>query len=192
MSTTLTFPATDATVHRLDNGLEVILRPDHSAPLVSVQAWVRTGSLFEADLLGTGVSHLVEHMVFKGAGGRGPVGIRRRTAPGSRTVHPPRRVFRRRHDGCCRLWPAWGGSFREEGTGFSLPLRFPGRRPDRPGPVLAGLPLLSLRREEVLKFPILGIFSGRISNHWNFMVLRRFRGLNFCPGLWSNCRNPSL
>lgn len=72
LPTAISFPQTDATVHRLENGLEVILRPDHSAPLVSVQAWVRTGSLFEDILLGSGVSHLVEHLVFKGAGGRGP------------------------------------------------------------------------------------------------------------------------
>jgi zinc protease len=68
----LQFPKTDATLHKLANGLEVILREDYSAPLVSVQAWVKTGSIFEGNLLGSGVSHLVEHMVFKGAGGRGP------------------------------------------------------------------------------------------------------------------------
>ena len=71
-STSLEFPPTGAEVCRLENGLEVILKEDHSAPLVSVQAWVRTGSILEADLLGTGVSHLVEHMVFQGAGERGP------------------------------------------------------------------------------------------------------------------------
>ncbi len=68
----LSFPKTDATVHRLENGLEIILREDRTAPVVSVQAWVRTGSLYESRLLGAGVSHLVEHMVFKGAGHRGP------------------------------------------------------------------------------------------------------------------------
>ncbi len=71
-SPNLSFPLTDATFHRLDNGLEVIVKETPGTELVSVQAWVRTGSLYEADLLGSGVSHLVEHLVFKGAGGRGP------------------------------------------------------------------------------------------------------------------------
>ena len=71
-SPNLSFPLTDATFHRLDNGLEVIVKETPGTELVSVQAWVRTGSLYEAELLGSGVSHLVEHLVFKGAGGRGP------------------------------------------------------------------------------------------------------------------------
>ena len=66
----ITFPLTDAIIDTLPNGLEVILKRDSSAPVVSVQAWCRTGSIYEAELLGSGVSHLVEHMVFKGAGGR--------------------------------------------------------------------------------------------------------------------------
>jgi zinc protease len=64
------FPKTEAVIETLPNGLEVILKRDASAPVVSVQAWCRTGSIYEADLLGSGVSHLVEHMVFKGAGER--------------------------------------------------------------------------------------------------------------------------
>jgi len=64
------FPDTDAEVRRLDNGLEVVLKVDRNAPVASVQVWVRTGSIHEADLLGSGVSHLVEHMVFKGTGKR--------------------------------------------------------------------------------------------------------------------------
>lgn len=68
----ISFPPTDAIIHRLDNGLEVIIKETPGTELVSVQGWVRTGSLFEASLLGSGVSHLVEHMVFKGAGNRGP------------------------------------------------------------------------------------------------------------------------
>lgn len=49
----------------LPNGMVVVFRPDAS-PLASVQLWVRTGSIHEGDLLGSGVSHAVEHMVFKG------------------------------------------------------------------------------------------------------------------------------
>jgi zinc protease len=72
MSSAISFPASGATVHRLPNGLDVILKEDRSAPLVSVQAWVKTGSIHEAALLGSGISHLCEHMVFQGAGSRGP------------------------------------------------------------------------------------------------------------------------
>ena len=49
----------------LDNGLEVIVREAHAAPLVSVWCWYRVGSKDEGPGL-TGVSHWVEHMNFKG------------------------------------------------------------------------------------------------------------------------------
>ncbi len=69
---TLEFPPTGAAFSTLPNGLEIFVKEDRNAPLVSVQAWVRTGSIHEGHLRGTGVSHLVEHMVFQGAGERGP------------------------------------------------------------------------------------------------------------------------
>ncbi len=50
----------------LDNGLVAIVKPDTSAALVSVQAWVKTGSIHEGDFLGSGLSHYLEHMLFKG------------------------------------------------------------------------------------------------------------------------------
>ena len=50
----------------LSNGLEVIVQPDDSAPVVSVQAWCRTGSIHEGKWLGAGMSHVLEHMLFKG------------------------------------------------------------------------------------------------------------------------------
>jgi zinc protease len=50
----------------LDNGLILIVREDHSAPVVSVQAWSRTGSINEGKWLGAGLSHVLEHMLFKG------------------------------------------------------------------------------------------------------------------------------
>lgn len=55
-----------AHVHTCGNGLTAVVRPDSSHPVVSVQFWVRTGSADEAPLLGSGLSHLLEHMVFKG------------------------------------------------------------------------------------------------------------------------------
>lgn len=62
------YPATAASLDHLPNGLAVILDPDSAAPVVSAQVWVETGSLHEGALLGSGVSHFLEHMVFKGGG----------------------------------------------------------------------------------------------------------------------------
>ena len=55
----------DVRVKTLDNGLTVLLREVHTAPLVSVWCWYRVGSKDEGPGL-TGVSHWVEHMNFKG------------------------------------------------------------------------------------------------------------------------------
>lgn len=50
----------------LSNGLTLLVRDDASFPVASVQVWVGTGSIHEDRLLGSGVSHFVEHMLFKG------------------------------------------------------------------------------------------------------------------------------
>lgn len=50
----------------LPNGLTVLLLEDRSAPLATLQAWFRTGSIHEGRHLGCGISHFVEHMLFKG------------------------------------------------------------------------------------------------------------------------------
>ncbi|HTZ21353.1 MAG TPA: pitrilysin family protein [Opitutaceae bacterium] len=50
----------------LPNGLTLIVKPDHSAALASVQVWVKTGSIHEGANLGAGLSHFLEHMLFKG------------------------------------------------------------------------------------------------------------------------------
>jgi zinc protease len=60
------YPATTATVETLSNGLTLILDPDPTAPVVSAQIWVESGSMHEDRLLGAGLSHFLEHMVFKG------------------------------------------------------------------------------------------------------------------------------
>ena len=49
----------------LDNGLKVLVREEHTAPLASVWCWYKVGSRDESPGL-TGVSHWVEHMNFKG------------------------------------------------------------------------------------------------------------------------------
>ena len=56
---------------RLPNGLHLIIREDHSAPVVSAQAWCMTGSIDEGRWLGAGLSHVLEHMLFKGTTTRG-------------------------------------------------------------------------------------------------------------------------
>ena len=53
-----------ARVVTLDNGLRVIIRELHTAPLVSVWCWYKVGSKDERPGL-TGVSHWCEHMNFK-------------------------------------------------------------------------------------------------------------------------------
>lgn len=58
----------------LDNGLIIIVREDHNAPVVSAQAWCAAGSIHEGRWLGAGLSHVLEHMLFKGT----------TTRPGSR------------------------------------------------------------------------------------------------------------
>lgn len=56
----------------LDNGMTVLLKEDRGAPLVAIQFWVGAGSIHEDDNLGGGLSHYLEHMVFKGTPTRGP------------------------------------------------------------------------------------------------------------------------
>ncbi len=57
--------------HQLDNGLTVLLLPESRAPIVSVQVWYRVGSRNE-QLGKTGLSHLLEHLMFRGTEKYGP------------------------------------------------------------------------------------------------------------------------
>lgn len=61
------------TTRNLSNGIPVIIAEDRSAPLVAIQVWLGTGSIHEDEYLGAGISHAIEHMVFKGTETR-PVG----------------------------------------------------------------------------------------------------------------------
>jgi zinc protease len=54
----------------LDNGLTVLLQENHSAPVVALNMWVRVGSIYEGDAE-AGISHVYEHMLFKGTKTRG-------------------------------------------------------------------------------------------------------------------------
>src|SRR5215471_1945392 len=44
----------------LDNGLTVLLEENHPNPLVSVHVFVRPGSMYEQESLGSGISHFFE------------------------------------------------------------------------------------------------------------------------------------
>jgi zinc protease len=55
----------------LANGLKVIVREDHRAPVVVSQLWYKVGSSYEAPGH-TGLSHALEHMMFKGSSKLGP------------------------------------------------------------------------------------------------------------------------
>ena len=55
----------------LDNGMKVIVRENHRAPVVVSQIWYRVGSSYEHVGI-TGISHALEHMMFKGTKRHGP------------------------------------------------------------------------------------------------------------------------
>ncbi|MFQ5644246.1 MAG: M16 family metallopeptidase [Thiogranum sp.] len=51
--------------YKLDNGLKLIVKEDHRAPVMVSQVWYKVGSSYEHDGI-TGISHVLEHMMFKG------------------------------------------------------------------------------------------------------------------------------
>jgi zinc protease len=51
--------------HVLANGLKVVVKEDHRSPVVVSQVWYKVGSSYEYDGI-TGISHMLEHMMFKG------------------------------------------------------------------------------------------------------------------------------
>ncbi|MFZ6016768.1 MAG: M16 family metallopeptidase [Nitrospirota bacterium] len=60
-----TIYAADVKEYRLDNGLKVLIIEEHKAPIATFQIWYRVGSRNE-QIGKTGLSHLLEHMMFKG------------------------------------------------------------------------------------------------------------------------------
>ncbi len=57
--------------YRLDNGLKLVVKEDHRAPVVVSQIWYRVGAAYETDGI-TGISHVLEHMMFKGTDAHAP------------------------------------------------------------------------------------------------------------------------
>lgn len=64
--------------HRLPNGLTLLIREDRSADVVAVVTHVKAGYFSEPDPL-VGISHVLEHMYFKGTARRGPGDMARET-----------------------------------------------------------------------------------------------------------------
>mgnify|MGYP001828713657 CR=1 FL=1 len=63
--------AATVTEYQLDNGLKLVIKEDHRAPVVVSQVWYKVGASYEHDGI-TGVSHVLEHMMFKGTDAHPP------------------------------------------------------------------------------------------------------------------------
>ncbi|MCF6256241.1 MAG: insulinase family protein [Gammaproteobacteria bacterium] len=61
----------DVHEYRLANGLKILIKEDHRAPIVVSQIWYKTGASYESSGT-TGVAHVLEHMMFKGTKTLGP------------------------------------------------------------------------------------------------------------------------
>ncbi|MEJ2361939.1 MAG: pitrilysin family protein [Gammaproteobacteria bacterium] len=57
--------------YQLKNGLKLLVVEDHRAPVVVSQIWYKVGSSYEHNGI-TGISHVLEHMMFKGTKKYGP------------------------------------------------------------------------------------------------------------------------
>lgn len=72
LSVTLSTWAADFTVHKLPNGQTLVVQEVPNNPIVTIDTWVKTGSVNETDK-NSGVAHFLEHLFFKGTK-RHPVG----------------------------------------------------------------------------------------------------------------------
>ena len=61
----------------LPNDLSILLKEEYASQLVSLQFWVKTGSIHEGHWLGAGLSHYIEHLLFKGTESRSGMEITR-------------------------------------------------------------------------------------------------------------------
>src|SRR4030043_559717 len=67
----ITTYALEVKEYKLDNGLKVLIIEEHKAPVATFQVWYRIGSRDEPSGK-SGLSHLLEHMMFKGTSRYGP------------------------------------------------------------------------------------------------------------------------
>lgn len=63
--------AQDFSVYKLDNGQVVVLQEVKTNPIVTIDTWIKTGSINENDE-NNGVSHFLEHLFFKGSTNHAP------------------------------------------------------------------------------------------------------------------------
>lgn len=73
----------------LDNGMTVVLLENHRSPVVTLQAWVGAGSVTESEFMGSGITHFLEHMLFKGTERRtvGQIGQEVKECGGETNAH---------------------------------------------------------------------------------------------------------
>ena len=63
--------AADFNVYKLDNGQTVVIKEVKTNPIVTIDTWIKTGSINEDDK-NNGVSHFLEHLFFKGTTNHAP------------------------------------------------------------------------------------------------------------------------
>ncbi len=63
--------AADLNVYKLNNGQTVVIKEVNTNPIVTIDTWVKTGSINETDE-NNGVSHFLEHLFFKGSTNHAP------------------------------------------------------------------------------------------------------------------------
>jgi len=63
--------ATKVSEKILNNGLKILVKEDHRSPVVVSQVWYKVGSSYEPGGM-TGISHMLEHMMFKGTDKHAP------------------------------------------------------------------------------------------------------------------------
>ena len=63
--------AGDFNVYKLDNGQTVVIQEVKTNPIVTIDTWIKTGSINENDK-NNGVSHFLEHLFFKGSTNHAP------------------------------------------------------------------------------------------------------------------------
>ena len=63
--------AQDFNIYKLDNGQTVIIQEVKNNPIVTIDTWIKTGSINETDQ-NNGVSHFLEHLFFKGSTNHAP------------------------------------------------------------------------------------------------------------------------
>lgn len=71
LSANIAEAASEVSEHTLENGLKILVKEDHRAPVVVSQVWYKVGSSYEYGGI-TGVSHILEHMMFKGTTNHDP------------------------------------------------------------------------------------------------------------------------